>query len=242
MEYIAIKKRAQKILATLLSCAILIGAITPSFHTTVRASQLETVGDASREFLTLKSELNGGVVLGDASGLLGLSEQERDRFDPYVSVEANGEFKITREGISTLSNTEISRLNSILNAMNGIVKTHMDYVNKSNNHSSYVVQSDGIIFTQRFYNSMPVSPLARSNGRTAVTFHWFGVRVYISASVIRGMVRGISIAGIWITKGTAIKVLGTLGVAAGSVTRGIWFEVNPLTLVTGGVIFRSGWQ
>ncbi|WEZ09990.1 hypothetical protein P5663_09175 [Priestia flexa] len=78
-----------------------------------------------------------------------------------------------------------------------------------------------------------------AHGVTKIKVYWSYARVYLSATTLRNLGAGLSLAGIWIPHAVASKVAGSLGVIIGLNTKdGIWFDYNFYT----GVIGKKGKQ
>ncbi|MCL1950022.1 MAG: hypothetical protein FWF59_09860 [Turicibacter sp.] len=240
MDHSKIKKSSAKLALALLSAFTLSNAFSPQLATIAQANQQRITGGV---LIPSQPAYDNLIFLAGGATLPEITFSEQERFDPFVTIEFDGSFKISPKGMSELSFQEIRRLSFILTEMNDAIKSQIEYVNSLFGTASYSITSEGVSFTQPSFDTMPISPVARTNGVNKVTFHWFGIRVSLSATTIRWMTGGISIAGIWLPKTTVIKMLQSLGVISSiTVTRGIWFEVNALTIVTGRHPVRVGWQ
>lgn len=155
-----------------------------------------------------------------------ISEDEVFKFDNYVILE-EGIFIINEEGYLNLSDSELERLDFILNNTNENNANNL-HLNARNNFVK--IEDNKMIFTYIEPNSI----LARNAGVTSITFNWWGLHVKLSAHTLNTIGDGIAIAGLWIPHNTASRSAATLGIIMGRATRGIQFDVRPQA--SGGVI------
>lgn len=92
-----------------------------------------------------------------------------------------------------------------------------------------------------------VSPYFRE-GKTAVNFHWWGVRFYYSKTTVQWIGAGVTVGGLWIPEPFVSKVLGSLGAVSTLTPGGIWFDLGYDQLATistnpfGIIPRRAGFQ
>ena len=189
------------------------------------------VNERGHQFFEVSEELKQKAIA--ANRVLPVSYHEYLRFDNFVIIE-NGYFAISKAGFLELTYTEIERLQEILNERNSDISYMLTQF------SYYFVVENSIIMMDYL-----IQPL--SGGVTRITNHWWGIRVYMSATAVNTMGAAFAIGVVRVPMTTVRAVLAGLGVQAGlSINRGIWF--NAIVLPTPNAILYNilnpsfGWQ
>lgn len=138
--------------------------------------------------------------------------------DKYIYFDTNSSmFKIDTKGLSErLSQTDYEKVLLQVNNTNEMIAKTI----KENNLVVSAIDSTG--------NTIVLKEiLTRKNGKTDIEFHWNYARIYIDGNNVRLAVQaGFIIAGVNIPAKVVATVCGLLGLAAGEIKDGIWFDYN----------------
>ncbi len=140
--------------------------------------------------------------------------------DQYIRFDSKSqEFKIDLENLKiVLPQEQVENVVKQVNDTNEKIKNSLN--NENNEFSIYIVDSNN--------NKISLKEnLARKNGKNDIEFYWNYARIYIDGNNVRLAVQaGFIIAGIHIPGKKIATVCGLLGLAAGEIRHGIWFDYN----------------
>lgn len=153
---------------------------------------------------------------------LNLSEFEIEKYGKYVELDNNNYFIINSEGQKELSKEEYKKLMDVLSNTNA----NMDYVIAN----SATEEALDIEIASPTDNQESIMLLASyKEGVSKVTFHWWGVKIYLSKThANKALKAGITLGGIWIGS----KVLSSVGVMLGLTNKGFF---------KGGIWIKQYW-
>lgn len=151
----------------------------------------------------------------------------------YIHFDSKSqEFKIDLENLKlVLSQEEVKIIVEQVNTTNEKIKSSLN--DKNSEFSIYVVDSNNnkIALNENF---------SRKRGKNDIEFYWNFARIYIDGNNVRlALQAGFIIAGVNVTSGAVATVCGLLGLAAGEIKDGIWFDYNYFIGVLCG---NYGWQ
>lgn len=148
-----------------------------------------------------------------------LEEQAVSIADSYVNFDSGtNKFIINPEINEVLSNEEISEVSK--------------QVQKTNDQLQAAVQDtksqNQVLVEDSVGNQKIIKPaMVRGAGVNSISFHWNYARIKINASNLRlGLSAGFGIAGVWVPGKVLGSILVVLGVSAGNIKHGIWFDYN----------------
>lgn len=232
MTFTKIRKNAKTALAGAMAAVMLAAPMQPWGQQVAQARQSRNnhaIQGQQRHPNGQSSQNNWGNRRGQGSQI---SEREIVLFENYIAFN-EGQYGVTKEGLAALNPAQLRKLAFVLQETNSRIKETIEYVNQSKELNFYSFEENEVVFSEFYFD-----PIMRSNGINRVSFTWWGgIRVQLSRNTIRNMAYGISIAGVFISKGKVMKPLRAMGITANHlVTRGIWFEM--LTVIP----INWGWQ
>lgn len=156
-----------------------------------------------------------------------LSEEQKNRLDKYVFLDASNHFKIDENASFELSDFEYNLLKNKVSETNATI----DSIKLSSNEYK-VVSQDSITVFQEVKDVKRSSFAFRSiseyqEGENAIRFYWWGARIWLSKTTVNFIGAGITIGGVWVPEPIVSKILSTVGVVIGLCPGGIVFNYTP---------------
>lgn len=156
-----------------------------------------------------------------------LSEEQKNRLDKYVFLDASNHFEIDENASFELSDFEYNLLKTKVSETNAAI----DRIKLSSNEYK-VVSQDSITVFQKVKDVNRSSFAFRSisgyqEGENAIRFYWWGARVWLSKTTVNYLGGGITLGGLWIPEAIVSKILATAGLVLGYCPGGIVFNYTP---------------
>ena len=156
----------------------------------------------------------------DQTGMYDISPELIAKADSFVQLSGD-QFILLEEGDDYLTRDEVEKVLSVMQHMNaGIASARPgpgDIKTVYGNHVEFAELSEE--------NPVPVAKY--KEGVTKVKVFWWGIRVWLKRSHIRGIGGGLTVAGFWIPNFIVSAAVSTLGFGLANVPGGTRFDTNP---------------
>lgn len=158
-----------------------------------------------------------------------LSQEQIDKLDKYVSMDEEGQFIVSEDAKTELSNENFELLNGKVTEANQFNES----VVTDENSSMYTDQADKSVVVQEDSEENEVSPQANyKNGKNAVQTYWWGTRIWISKNSATSISGGLTVANVYIPSKVVQGAVAAAGFTLANVPGGFVFNVS--TVITPG--------
>lgn len=205
--------------------SVLIGTTLASF--VISSAMGEVYANEQSSLKADVSEYIGDSILVNESEKTNRANtSEFEKFNQYVQVE-DDRFVLFLPNEVNFQLEEIEKVRSIITATN----SQIELAKKDMSTDVYISTIE--------QTNLVKPALMRANGVNKVDFYWNYARVFLSKNTLFGLGAGATVAGVYISAGTASAVVALLGYGLGGAPSGIWFDYNYFIGVLCG---NYGWQ
>ncbi len=167
----------------------------------------------------------------ERNGAAEVSQEVIEKADPYVSLK-DGKFIIEPTIKDHLSNDELQKVEESVAEANKQVNSAREkrHLEKSGPEFTETTTEEAVVFTEsspKLENTDgdEVKPYFQE-GRTSISYFWWGVRIHLSKTTVQTIGAGVGIAGVWVPEPVVSKILATLGIAATMIPGGVWADYS----------------